>query len=124
MIYIDELLILNFIIDYILLDFTSKVIKTNVKLYRKILSCLFGEISILYLFLEFNNVYLIIFKIIICLIMIIICFRFNDIRTFIRNVIYFYSFSFLLGGTLYYFKVENLIKYKYVLLGIPLIMKV
>lgn len=54
--------------------------------------------------------------------MILIAFGFNDIKSFIKNILYFYSFSFLLGGTLYYFKIENLINYKYFLLLIPVIM--
>ncbi len=122
MIYIDELIILNFIIDYILIDFTSNILKINISLKRKILSCLYGEISILYLFINLNNLFLIIFKIFIGIIMILIAFGFNDIKTFIKNLLYFYSFSFLLGGTLYYFKIENLINYKYFLLLIPVIM--
>lgn len=121
MIYLDELMILNFIIDYIILDFTSCILKINIKKIKIVLSSLFGEISILYLFLNFNNFSLIIFKIIIGLIMILIAFGFNDLKTYIKNLLYFYTFSFLLGGTLYYLKMENLIKYKYVLLLIPLI---
>ncbi len=122
MIYIDELILLNFIIDYILIDFTSNVLKININIKRKIFSCLFGEISILYLFFNINNFYLVLFKLFIGIIMIIIAFGFNDIKSFIKNIIYFYSFSFLLGGTLYYFKVENLLKYEYFLLFIPVIM--
>ena len=122
MIYIDELMLLNFIIDYILIDFTSKIIKININYKRKILSCLFGEISILYLFLNTSNIVLILFKLIIGLLMILIAFGFNDIKTYINNILYFYSFSFLLGGTLYYFKIESLLKYKFFLLFIPLIM--
>lgn len=122
MIYIDELMLLNFIIDYILIDFTSKIIKININYKRKILSCLFGEISILYLFLNTSNIVLILFKLIIGLLMILIAFGFNDMKTYINNILYFYSFSFLLGGTLYYFKIESLLKYKFFLLFIPLIM--
>lgn len=122
MIYIDELMLLNFIIDYILIGFTSKLVKININYKRKILSCLFGEISILYLFLNTSNIVLILFKLIIGLLMILIAFGFNDIKTYINNILYFYSFSFLLGGTLYYFKIENLLKYKFFLLFIPLIM--
>ena len=122
MIYIDELIFLNFIIDYILIDFTSNILKINISVKRKILSCLSGEISILYLFINLNNLFLILFKIFVGIIMILIAFGFNDIKSFIKNILYFYTFSFLLGGTLYYFKIENLINYKYFLLLIPVIM--
>ncbi len=124
MIYIDELLILNFIIDYLILSFTSRILKINVKKIKILLACLFGEISIIYLFIRMSNFSLIIFKMFIGLIMILIVFSYEDIKTYIKNVMYFYLFSFLLGGTLYYFKIENLIKYKYLLLLIPLFMKI
>ena len=119
--YIEKLILLNFIVDYVLLDFTSNVLRINIRFHRKILSCLFGEISILYLFVDFNNLELLIFKLFIGIIMILIGFGRNNL---IKNVIYFYVFSFLLGGTLYYFKIENLIKYEFILLLIPLFMNI
>ena len=122
MIYIDELIFLNFIIDYIILDFTSKISKINTTYKKIILSCLLGEISIIYLFLNTSNILLILFKLFIGLIMVLIAFGFNDIKTYINNILYFYSFSFLLGGTLYYFKMESLLRYRFYLLLIPLMM--
>lgn len=124
MIYIDEIILLNFIIDFILIDFTSDVLKINTKTYRKILSSLFGELSSLYLFIEFNDLSLLIFKLFIGVFMIIIAFGYNELKTFMRNLIYFYIFSFLLGGTLYYLKIENILKYKYILLLIPLFINI
>ncbi len=124
MIYIDELLILNFIIDYVLLDFTSNILKINTTFIRKVLGCLIGELSILYLFVDFNNITLLLFKLFIGILIIRISFIYNDLKTFIKTLIYFYIFSFLLGGTLYYFKIENLIKYEFILLLIPLFMNI
>ncbi len=124
MIYIDELLILNFIIDYVLLDFTSNILKINTTFIRKILGCLIGELSILYLFIDFNNITLLLFKLFIGILIIRISFIYNDIKTYIKTLIYFYIFSFLLGGTLYYFKIENLIKYEFFLILIPIIMNI
>ena len=54
MIYIDEVIVLNFIIDYLLLLFTSMLLKLNVRKYKLIISSIFGEISILYLLLDIN----------------------------------------------------------------------
>jgi stage II sporulation protein GA (sporulation sigma-E factor processing peptidase) len=122
MVYIDELLLINFIIDYVLIDFTSVILKLNSTFIRKILSCLIGELSILYLFIDFNSLSLTIYKLIIGIFMILVAFKYNDIKTFANTLIYFYSFAFLLGGILYFFKMENLIKYQFVLLFIPLIM--
>ena len=124
MIYIDELIILNFIIDFLILKTTSKILKLNTTRLKIILSSLFGEISLLYLFINLNNIELTIFKLLIGIIMNLIAFGFNDIKEFVKNLIYFYMFSFFLGGTLYYLKIESLVKYQYYLLLIPLIMNI
>ena len=124
MIYIDELILLNFIIDFLILKTTSKILKLNTTTLKIVLSSIFGEISILYLFINLNNIELTIFKLLIGIIMNLIAFGFNDLKEFIKNLIYFYMFSFFLGGTLYYLKIESLVKYQYYLLLIPLIMNI
>ena len=124
MIYIDEMLLLNFIIDYVILNTLTFLLKKNVKRRRIYLSCLVGEISILYLFISFNTLLLLLFKFILGLIMIIILYGYTDIKSFIKEIVYFYILCFFLGGSLYYFKIENLIKYQYVLLLIPIIMNI
>lgn len=124
MIYIDELLFLNFIIDYIILCTLSFLLKKNINNKRIILSCLFGEVSILYLFINFNNLLLFLFKLFIGVIMILILYGFNDIKSFIKDIVYFYIISIFLGGILYYFKLQSLIEYKYLLLLIPIIMNI
>ena len=124
MVYIDELLLLNFIIDYILLTTTSKLLKINTRKYKIVLSCLIGELSLISLFIDTSNFTLLIIKLITCTLMIIVSFGFNDIKTFIKNTTYFYIINFFLGGCLYYFKLENLIKYKYYILLIPLIIHI
>ena len=120
--YIDEFIILNFVIDYILLSTTSKILKINTTNTRIVLSSLIGELSIISLFINMNYYLYILFKLVISVLMILVCFGYNDIKTFIKNNIYFYIVTFFLGGILYYFKNQGLIKYKIVILFIPIIM--
>ena len=54
----------------------------------------------------------------------LIAFKWGDLKEFLRNLMYFYMFSFFLGGTLYYLKIESLVKYQYYLLLIPFIMNI
>lgn len=124
MIYIDELIILNFIIDFLILKTTSSILKLNTKTSRLIISSIVGEISLLYLFINFNNIELTLFKLLIGVIMNLISFGYINLKDFIKNLLYFYMFSFFLGGTLYYLKIESLVKYKYYLLLIPIIMNI
>ena len=124
MIYIDELMLLNFIIDYVILSTLTFLLKKNVKKRRIFLSCIVGEISILYVFISMNNLLLVLFKLVLGIIMIIILYGYSDIKSFFKEIVYFYILCFFLGGTLYYFKIENLMKYQYILLFIPIIMNI
>lgn len=88
------------------------------------MSCLVGEISILYVFISMNNLLLVLFKLVLGIIMIIILYGYNDIKSLLKEIVYFYILCFFLGGSLYYFKIENLMKYQYVLLLAPIIMNI
>jgi stage II sporulation protein GA (sporulation sigma-E factor processing peptidase) len=121
--YIEEIIILNFIIDYILLKTMSKILKLQTTNKRIIISSLIGELTLIYLFIS-NQIIITISKLIILLLMIYISFGFIDKKTYIKNIIYYYILSFFLGGTLYYVKINNLNNYKYFLLLIPIIMNI
>lgn len=122
--YIDEFIVLNFIIDYLLLDTLKNLLKININKKRIILASLVGELSIIFLFINVNNYTLIIIKLILCLIMIIVCFGYNDIKTLVKNTIYYYLISFFLGGSLFYLREDGLIEYKYCLFLIPIIINI
>lgn len=122
--YIDELLFLNFVIDYILLSILRGIMKLNTKRIRIVFGCLIGEASVIYLFVNMNNFVFSIFKIILCLIIIYVSFGYISFREYIKNIVCFYILSFFLGGCLLYFKSLNLVKYNYILLFVPVIMKV
>ena len=124
MVYVDEVILFNFIIDFILLKSLSELLKINTKNTRIVLSSLVGELSIVSLFISINNMILFVFKIILSLIMVLIAFPYIDFKTLIKNTVYFYFINFLLGGFLLYFKNEKIFKYKYFILLVPFIMKI
>ena len=124
MVYIEDIFILNFIIDYILLITCASLLKINIRKYRIIISCFIGESSMISIFVNLSNMLLLLLKIVICILMIIISYGYNDIKTFIKNIVYYYILNFFLGGLLFYFKNNGLIKYIYFLLLIPIFMKV
>ena len=113
MIYIDEYLLINFVFNYLLLYVTSSILKINVNRINIIISSLISELSIISLFINMNYILNLLFKIVLCLIMIYISFGFNDYKSFIINYIYYNLINFLLGGLLFYFKTEGIMKYKY-----------
>lgn len=102
-IYVDLVLILNFLIDLLLLMSVKIILRRRTTVFRLILSSFIGSLTILLLFLNLNTL---IFKLIISIIMLIVGFEFRDIRFFIKNFICFYLISIILGGFMYYLNLE------------------
>ena len=100
-IYIDIILIINFIIDLLLLLSVSFLLKRRASLTRIIISSSIGSLSTLLLFVIHNNFLLLIYKLLISIIMIIITFKYNNFHYFKDNLIYLYIISIVLGGTIY-----------------------
>ena len=105
-IYLDLIFLLNFSFDFILLLTVSIILKRNVKIKRLLLGGLIGGLSTFLLFLKLNNLTLFLFKFIISIIMILISFKYKNIKYTIKNLEYLYLVSILLGGFLYLLNVQ------------------
>lgn len=111
-VYLDLVMILNFFIDFILLLTVSIVLKRKVNIKRIILGAFVGGISILFLFFNINSFLLFIFKLIISILMVIITFKYENIKYTLINILYLYITSIILGGFLYLLNIE--FSYKHV----------
>ncbi len=109
-IYLDFIFLLNFGFDFILLLTVNIVLKRNKKISDIIAGSLIGSLSIFILFLKISSLTLFFMKIIISIIMIFITFGYRDIRYTVRNFIYLYTVSMILGGFLYF--LNNQFSYK------------
>lgn len=122
-IYIDLLFILNFIYDFLLLMTVSVTLKRNVSIKRLLLSSLLGGISTFIILLPINKYILLFLKILISLIMVIVAYKYKDIKYFINNLVYLYMCSVILAGFLYFLKLEfNNLSYVLILLIAPIIL--
>ena len=101
-VYVDYVMFINFMLDFILLLGVSIILKRRVNIKRVILGAFIGGLSILGLFIPMNSLILFIFKIIISIVMTIITFRFKNIKYTIINLLYLYMLSIFLGGFLYF----------------------
>ena len=120
-IYLDLLFILNFIFDLLILLLVKIVNKRTTSKKRIIISSLCGEISILFLIFNFNYIFLFISKIILAIVLNIIAFKYNNIKYLLVNLSYFYMISIILGGFIYYLKINN-INYLVIFLLAPIIL--
>lgn len=97
-VYIDLIIIINFFYDFLIISATSTLLKRNVSVIRIILSSIIGELSLLTLFVSFDKLALILFKITLSIIMVIISFGKKQI---LENLFYFYVITIILGGLSY-----------------------
>lgn len=105
-VYIDLILITNFLFDFILLVATSIILKRNVKVIRIILGALFGSLTVLSLFIRFNSIELFFFKMIVSSLMILLSFGFKNYKYFFKNMYYLYMISIILGGIVYFINIQ------------------
>lgn len=105
-IYVDLVLFLNIAMDFLLLLSVSIILKRNVKFYRIILGSIVGGISLIFLFLPLNNIFLFLFKLLVSILMILTTFSFKNIKYFFNNLLYLYISSIILGGGIYLLDVQ------------------
>lgn len=101
--YIDLFFIFNVIMDYIIIMSTSILLKRRTSYIRMILSSLLGGISSLVLFTSLNKI---VIEIISIVIMVLISFGYKGIRYLLKNILYMYILSTLLGGIIYLFNIK------------------
>lgn len=119
-IYIDLVILLNYFFDSLILLTVNTTLKRNISLKKILFVSLLGELSLLG-FLLSNKYLLILLKLKISLILNILTFKYKDIFYTVTNVLYFYMVSIILGGFIYYLKLNNL-SYFFILLLVPLIL--
>lgn len=110
-IYLDLVMILNFVIDFLLLISVSIILKRKVSINRLLIGSFIGGLSIILLFININNIELFIYKIMISILMIIIAFKYVNIRYTLINLLYLYMSSIILGGFLYFLNLEFSLKH-------------
>lgn len=122
-IYIDLLILVNFLFDLLLLLTINIALKRYSKIYRLLLASLFGEITLISLFIPISSGLFTILKLIMGIIMVIIAFGYKNIKYTIYNGIYLYMTSVILGGFVYYLNIEfKNMNYIIILLIAPIIL--
>ena len=101
--YIDLFFIFNFVIDFIITLSVSIILKRKSSYIRMILSSLLGGFSSLLLFTSLNKILI---EIISIVLIVVISFGYKGIRYVIKNILYMYILSTLLGGIIYLFNIK------------------
>jgi len=98
-IYIDVLIVTNFIINYFLLMLTVKLSRVNLKRIRIVIGSITGSLcSIVILFDTMPLITLNLFKFMLAIVIVLISFKYKNMKNFVKNIIMFYIVSFIFGG--------------------------
>ena len=103
-IYIEEVFILNFLLDFMILYGTKRILKRNNKLIRVVIGSIVGSFTTFLLFINISNLVLLILKLLVSILLIVITFGFRNI---FKNLIYFYLLSIIIGGSAYLLNINN-----------------
>jgi len=106
-IYIEVILMINFLLDFNILYSVNKVLKRNISIKKIILAALFGNITLIFLIINISSLLLFLIKIILAIIMSIIAYDYKNFKYTLNNVTYIYMISTIFGGVLYFLK-DNL----------------
>ena len=103
-VYIDLHFLMNIFFDFILL--TPVLESGDTKIQKILFGSLVGGLSIFFLFLSISQTTLFFLKIIIAMFMSITSFGYKDIKYTIKNFLYLYLVSIVLGGFIYLLNIE------------------
>lgn len=110
-VYIEIVLLINFIIDFILLFGVCLILRRQTNLKRLILSSVVGSITMLCMFYNVEGISLFFIKLFVSFLMVIICCKFYDFKYTLKNVFYLYTLSIILGGGIYLIGIEIISRY-------------
>ena len=97
-VYIEVIMLINFIFDFCILLTTDITLKRHTKFKKLIISSLFGELSMLTLIIHLHGISQIIFKVFLSIILSFIAFGYKDIKYSLYNVVHLYFIGIILGG--------------------------
>ncbi|HEY5561174.1 MAG TPA: sigma-E processing peptidase SpoIIGA [Clostridiaceae bacterium] len=124
-VYVDSIILENFVINSALLNITFKTLRLKVKVWKMILSSMLGSIYVLTIFLDSSYIFISIYmKLFIALLMILILMERKEIKIkmLTKTLIIFLGYSILLAGITYYMGLNvNNFTLKYIYLSILII---
>ncbi|MBQ7340381.1 MAG: sigma-E processing peptidase SpoIIGA [Clostridia bacterium] len=123
-VYIEYVLINNFIIDFFLLKTTFLLGGKKVKIYRLILASIFGSVvALIYPLINLSAFLTAIFKLSIGIMLLILSASYKDKKEFVACFLFFLTLSALLGGGIFmaysFFGVEEIKEFEVAFCCIP-----
>lgn len=120
--YIELIFIVNFLLDYMILYGTKRLLKRKNKNIRLLLGSILGSSTTIFLFINITNIKLIIIKIFISILMNLTSFGKKEV---LKNTFYFYLISITLAGSIYLLDLTKIKDFYFIILIVitPIIIK-
>lgn len=98
-VYVDILLFLNTVVDFLILSVAAALSHSNLKLWRKTVAAFASALFSLYIFLP-SQIFAVelLLRLMSSAVAVLIGFGFGNVRRFSRNLIIFYAVSFIYAG--------------------------
>ena len=101
-IYVDILIFVNFVIDYLILRLEAKILKINYKLWRLVIGAISSSVFSLYIFLPKQGIIIdILIRVLCSVVTILIAFGFCNLKYYFRNIVVFFAVSYLFAGIVF-----------------------
>lgn len=120
--YVDIIFLENVFMNSIILLATGVILKTQIKIWRNLISSILGSIYAIIIYISkiqiYSNVFL---KLLLSIAIVYIAFKPQNIKSFIKHIIIFYLTSFTFGGVafalLYFVSPQDILYQDGVLIG-------
>lgn len=101
-VYLEQVLIDNFLIDFMILFLTKLILKEKVNKFRFVLAIVIATVgSIFYPIINLNKYIIILFKLLFGLLIVLIAFKITSLKNLIIKYFLFLAFTFIMGGAIY-----------------------
>ncbi len=98
-IYVDVLILVNFIVDYLLLLLTSRFLKIKYRLKRLLISAFVSAVSSLYIFFENSNLFVdFIFKLFVAFLAVTIAFKLKSLKLYLKTYSVYFTINLIFAG--------------------------
>ena len=100
-VYVEYVVIDNLVIDYLLLSATFTLTGKHVKKRWLLLSALLGSgFALLYPLISVNTIIMNIIKVLFGLFMLLVCAKWQSLKSFYLHALIFFAYAFLIGGAI------------------------
>ncbi len=100
-VYVDVLIFVNTVVNYLILSLTELLAKGKTTILRKVCAAFFSALFSLYIFAPSQSIIFdCLVKLFSSITAVIICFKFNTLKSFLRNIGVFYATSYIYAGAM------------------------